>query len=138
MSNDAVNHPEHYDWGDGLEVIQLTEKLSFCAGNAFKYMLRPGKGNYAEDLRKSIWYLNRWAKNRRLEDPAQIDPAEKVAEAFFRKLCDREMLGIAMAFQAAAQAILRRQSWMGREAFIKAATDRLEKEAKKAEAHGGD
>lgn len=56
---DSVNHPSHYTCYEH-EVIELTEKLDFCLGNAVKYILRADhKGNKAEDLRKVAWYLSR-------------------------------------------------------------------------------
>ena len=61
---DMVNHPPHYKKYK-LEVIELTEKFSFCLGNAFKYILRaPFKGKEIEDLEKAKWYLNRFKTNK--------------------------------------------------------------------------
>lgn len=55
--NDPVNHPAHYTQYEH-EVIELTEKLDFCTGNAVKYILRaPFKGNEKQDLEKALWYL---------------------------------------------------------------------------------
>lgn len=66
MDNDPVNHPHHYTgFSNGAEVIDITENLTFNAGNAVKYAARAGrtdgrnKGAVAEDLHKAIWYLNR-------------------------------------------------------------------------------
>lgn len=66
MDNDPVNHPQHYTgFSNGAEVIDITENLTFNAGNAVKYAARAGrtdgrnKGAVAEDLHKAIWYLNR-------------------------------------------------------------------------------
>ena len=54
---DAVNHPSHYQQYSH-EVISLTSLLSFCEGNAYKYLLRsPFKGKEIEDLQKALWYL---------------------------------------------------------------------------------
>ena len=56
---DPVNHPKHYTQYEH-EVIELTEQLGFCLGNAVKYILRaPYKGSMLEDLKKAEWYLNR-------------------------------------------------------------------------------
>ena len=58
-----VEHPDHYQTSTGLEAIDVIEAFfhdSFHLGNAFKYIARAGrKGDYVEDLRKSIWYINR-------------------------------------------------------------------------------
>ena len=59
--NDPVNHPSHYT-AYPVEVIELTEHLNFCRGNAVKYIARAGLKNSLteiQDLQKAIWYLNR-------------------------------------------------------------------------------
>lgn len=61
---DPVNHPAHYADGK-IEVIDFIEdkKLGFHLGNAVKYIARAGKKNpekTGEDLRKAIWYINRY------------------------------------------------------------------------------
>ena len=55
----SVNHPPYYDWKSG-EVINVVGYLTFPAGNVIKYLLRPSKGNYREDLRKALWYMGWW------------------------------------------------------------------------------
>lgn len=64
ISSDNVSHPAHYanGWSNGAEVIDLTEHLSFCAGNVVKYVCRAGRKDpdkYVEDLEKARWYLDR-------------------------------------------------------------------------------
>lgn len=61
---DTVNHPSHYTADpSGVECIEVVEHRNFCIGNAIKYLWRAGlKGGDAkqvEDLRKSIWYIER-------------------------------------------------------------------------------
>lgn len=63
-NSDNVSHPPHYanGWSNGAEVIDLTEHLSFCAGNVVKYVCRAGRKDpdkYIEDLEKARWYLDR-------------------------------------------------------------------------------
>lgn len=63
MTNDIINHPDHYTAG-GIEVIDFIEAkgLNYHRGNAVKYIAWAGKKNpekEAEDLRKAAWYLNR-------------------------------------------------------------------------------
>jgi len=61
MSEENVNHPAHYNTGK-FEVIDVIEdwNLNFCLGNALKYIARAEhKGNFEEDIRKAIWYLER-------------------------------------------------------------------------------
>ncbi len=69
-TDDAVNHPAHYcSHPSGVEVIQITEHLPFCTGNAIKYILRaPFKGKERQDLEKAIWYLQRELKRLFPED----------------------------------------------------------------------
>lgn len=64
LSSDNVSHPPHYaeGWSNGAEVIDLTEHLSFCAGNVVKYVCRAGRkdpSKHVEDLEKARWYLDR-------------------------------------------------------------------------------
>lgn len=63
-NSDNVSHPMHYasGWSNGAEVIDLTEHLSFCAGNVVKYVCRAGRKDpdkHIEDLQKARWYLDR-------------------------------------------------------------------------------
>ncbi len=58
---DPVNHPKHYTHGQ-YEAIDVIEDwgLSYHEGNALKYICRAKfKGNYVEDLKKAVWYLQR-------------------------------------------------------------------------------
>lgn len=59
--SDAVNHPKHYTSNpSGIECIQVTEHMTFCVGNAVKYLWRAGlKGDALEDLKKAKWYIER-------------------------------------------------------------------------------
>lgn len=80
--HDPVNHPAHYTDGQ-IEVIDFIDdkQLSYCFGNAVKYISRAGKKDPAktiEDLQKAVWYLNHEIEKRKREaaqcttsDPAQ-------------------------------------------------------------------
>ena len=60
-----INHPAHYNTGK-FEVIDVIEdwKLGFNLGNAIKYIARSDhKRNKLEDLKKSLWYLQREINN---------------------------------------------------------------------------
>lgn len=64
LSSNNVSHPPHYanGWSNGAEVIDLTEHLSFCAGNVVKYVCRAGRKDpdkHVEDLKKARWYIDR-------------------------------------------------------------------------------
>lgn len=80
--SDPVNHPEHYQQ-PGIETIdyitavlsheffkQAPGSVAYEVGNVLKYVSRPGKGKYAQDLRKAAWYCNRAAD--------ELERAEKV------------------------------------------------------------
>lgn len=57
---DLINAPPHYRaHPSGIECIQITEHLSFCIGNAFKYLWRADMKGGPQDLEKAIWYLRR-------------------------------------------------------------------------------
>lgn len=63
---DNVNHPTHYDNGkveciDAMIETQGKEAVkSFCICNAFKYLWRHNNKNAVEDIKKAIWYLNKF------------------------------------------------------------------------------
>jgi hypothetical protein len=67
-NGDMVNYPPHYrSHPSGVEVIEITEHLNFCLGNAVKYILRADhKGAKLEDLKKAQWYITR--EVRRLQE----------------------------------------------------------------------
>lgn len=64
--HDVVNKPKHYcSHPSGIEAIQVTEHMSFCIGNAIKYLWRADLKNDAiEDMKKAIWYINREIERR--------------------------------------------------------------------------
>ena len=76
--NDNVNHPAHYTSG-GIECIDgmvaafgREYVMHYCLCNAFKYIWRcEHKGKRVEDIRKAVWYLNKWQSLA--EEEAMID-----------------------------------------------------------------
>lgn len=71
---DPVSHPAHYtSHPSGIECIQVTEHMSFCLGNAVKYIWRAGlkAGDGLEDLRKSAWYIQREIQRREVTSVAE-------------------------------------------------------------------
>lgn len=67
-AHDPVNHPSHYETG-GIECIDAMLEtqgreavMDFCVCNAFKYLWRHGRKNGVEDVRKAIWYLNKYVE----------------------------------------------------------------------------
>ena len=65
---DTVNRPEHYvnpetkiECIDAMEAAFGTEVvMHFCLCNSFKYVFRSQKKNGMEDIKKSIWYNNKY------------------------------------------------------------------------------
>lgn len=63
----AVDHPSHYQ--GKIEVIDFIEDkgLGFHLGNAIKYISRAGRKSpetEVEDLRKAIWYIERYIERK--------------------------------------------------------------------------
>ena len=85
-SNDPVNHPAHYTDGK-YETIDFIERYnfhdSFCLGNAIKYISRAGKKDpdkKKEDLKKAIWYLERFVCESQTHDQSDIDVFDYVKD----------------------------------------------------------
>jgi len=67
LGYDPVNHPKHYNIGS-KEVLQVIEEWGadrdHMVGNAIKYIARAyWKGSFVDDLKKSVFYLNRRISN---------------------------------------------------------------------------
>lgn len=69
-SNDTVNHPSHYNYGE-IEVIDFIEQVTqhynpnvaYHIGNAIKYIARSPHKNGKEDIAKAKWYIERAFEN---------------------------------------------------------------------------
>lgn len=66
IENDVVNHPAHYTQG-GIECIDAMkaafgadELAVYCKIAAFKYIWRCEHKNGLEDVKKAVWYLNKY------------------------------------------------------------------------------
>lgn len=78
-TKDNVNHPSHYQSGK-FEVIDIIEEFTkdysgaeaFAMGNVIKYVLRSGKKNGIEDLKKAQWYLNYLIKDMEVKEANRI------------------------------------------------------------------
>lgn len=65
---DVINHPKHYNAGK-YETIDIIEDIisnyeisqdAFLVGQIIRYLSRaPLKGDYAKNLQKAQWYMNR-------------------------------------------------------------------------------
>ena len=62
----AVDHPEYYknEEFECIDVMLATQGKSavqgFCICNAFKYLYRHRSKNGIEDVKKAVWYLNKF------------------------------------------------------------------------------
>ena len=63
---DTINKPSHYA-SSKIECIDAMESaygveavMHFCLCNSFKYIFRSQKKNGSEDLKKAIWYENKY------------------------------------------------------------------------------
>lgn len=81
MINDPVNRPQHYTSHEsGVECIEITRRLPFSLGNAFKYVFRHRfKGKYKEDIEKAVWYLNDCIQNMEGSYPDYSQERSKIA-----------------------------------------------------------
>lgn len=65
-SNEEINHPDRYKSGkyeciDVMQDVFGTDAVEyFCILNAFKYVWRNEKKNGIEDIKKAVWYLNKY------------------------------------------------------------------------------
>jgi len=62
MDFDIVNKPKHYNMhSSSIECIEIVQHLSFCLGNAVKYIWRAAlkNENPIEDYKKAIYYLKK-------------------------------------------------------------------------------
>ena len=63
---EEVNHPDRYAGGKFecidvmLDVFGADAVKHFCILNAFKYLWRSEKKNGVEDIKKAVWYLNKY------------------------------------------------------------------------------
>ena len=63
---EEINHPDRYAGGKFecidvmLDVFGSDAVKHFCILNAFKYVWRAEKKNGVEDIKKAVWYLNKY------------------------------------------------------------------------------
>lgn len=63
---EEINHPSRYAGGkyeciDVMQDVFGAEAVKhFCMLNAFKYLWRAEKKNGVEDIKKAVWYLNKY------------------------------------------------------------------------------
>lgn len=81
--SENVNHPPHYGGADNpYEVVKVAEAWGFDEDaylfNVLKYIGRPDKGDYYEDLKKARWYLDR--KIARMDSKAEPSSCKRAWE----------------------------------------------------------
>lgn len=66
VQREEINHPDRYAGGK-FECIDVMQDVfgadavkNFCILNAFKYIWRAEKKNGIEDIKKAVWYLNKY------------------------------------------------------------------------------
>ena len=77
-----VDYPPHYRaHPSGVECIEITEHMSFCLGNAVKYLWRADlKEDAVQDLNKAVWYINREIKT--IEATEKEKPRELIRHQY--------------------------------------------------------
>lgn len=87
---DNVNHPPHYNTGkyESIDVMVETQGITavknFCICNAFKYIYRHRFKNGVEDIKKAIWYLNKYIElNELTTDEFEPKLVGKSADAMY-------------------------------------------------------
>ena len=65
--NDNVNRPSHYEGHTSIECIDamiltfvVKRTAEYCVQTAYKYIWRHENKNGIEDLKKAVWYLNKF------------------------------------------------------------------------------
>lgn len=83
-AEETVNHPAHYGGADDpYECIKVVEALGlgFHLANVFKYIWRVGKkGDDVENLKKALWYLERYIQVVSKTFAARTTPAKTYEE----------------------------------------------------------
>ena len=68
FGGEEINHPDRYAGGKFecidvmLDVFGADTVKHFCVLNAFKYIWRAEKKNGVEDIKKAVWYLNKFVE----------------------------------------------------------------------------
>lgn len=66
--SEEINHPDRYASGNFecidvmIDVFGKESVQQFCILNAFKYIWRAEKKNGVKDIKKAVWYLNKYVE----------------------------------------------------------------------------
>jgi hypothetical protein len=98
-TTDKINHPSHYHAAGGHEAIDVIESwgLGFCLGNAVKYICRAGLKpgvNVLEDLRKAVWYIERYINTEEKKQAEMNAAVMKMAAEYAPGLADNRELAL--------------------------------------------
>lgn len=95
---DMVNHPPHYADSCSIECIQAMEitfgveyTAIYCLINAYKYLWRRKAKNGSQDVKKALWYLDRYNMyHGRLATKVSIERMIELEEKadFMRNIAD--------------------------------------------------
>lgn len=138
---ERVNHPQHYQGGNGIETIDVIRHYTCDIANALKYLMRAGhkpehgmtdEEKEVEDLEKALWYIEDYATN--CSDETCADAARPYMRSLVRmatghsvkEICDDYHRDIAKAIElllmvglVRANGIVRVNHW---EQYLAAAT----------------
>ena len=76
-TQEEINHPDRYAGGKFecidvmLDVFGADAVKHFCILNAFKYIWRAEKKNGVEDIKKAVWYLNKFIELGGVDDESK-------------------------------------------------------------------
>lgn len=68
LKSNAVQHPQHYNQGKYECIDVMVENFGkeavkhFCLLNAFKYVWRSDYKNGTQDIKKAMWYLDKYVE----------------------------------------------------------------------------
>ena len=74
---EEINHPDRYAGGKFecidvmIDVFGADAVKHFCILNAFKYIWRAEKKNGVEDIKKAVWYLNKFIELGGVDDESK-------------------------------------------------------------------
>lgn len=103
---DMVNHPEHYET-NGIECIDAIvasqgkdSAKEFCVCNAFKYIWRnKHKNNSVEDIKKAIWYLEKFVRLSDDKDYIRVDTPKKERKSSWADVTHKDCVEACLALE---------------------------------------
>lgn len=103
---DMVNHPEHYETNgiecfDAIVASQGNDAAKdFCICNAFKYIWRnKHKNNSVEDIKKAIWYLEKFVQLSDDKDFVRVDAPKKEHKSSWTDVTHKDCVEACLALE---------------------------------------